>query len=77
MMTLEQAPKGAKYKILRIEGHPTICGRLSEMGFCPQEEIEIQQQLLWKGPLIVTVRGTRVALRTSEAQCIHIQTTST
>ncbi len=74
MQTLLQAEKGKKHTILRIQGDPMICDRLSEMGFCPNEEIEIHRQLLWKGPLIVSVRGSQVALRVSEAQCIHIQT---
>lgn len=74
MTTLEKADHGKKHKILKIDGHQTVCERLTELGFCADEEIEIHQQLLWNGPFIVSVRGTRVALRQSEAQCIHIQT---
>lgn len=72
--TLLQAPKGQRHKILKIEGDPVICDRLFEIGFSPNEEIEVQQQLLWNGPLIVEVRGGHVALREYEAQCIHLQT---
>lgn len=75
MITLEKATHGQKHKIVKIDGHATVCERLMELGFCPDEEIEIHQQLLWNGPLIVSVRSTQVALRRSEAQCIHIQTT--
>lgn len=73
--TLENAVHGKRYKISKVEGHATLCERLTELGFCAEEEVEIQQQLLWGGPFIVSVRGTQVALRLSEAQCIHIQTT--
>lgn len=72
--TLIQAEKGKKLRIVKIEGDPVICDRLFEIGFSPDEEIEVQQQLLWNGPLVVEVRGGHVALRESEAQCIIIQT---
>lgn len=71
--TLDRASLGQKHTIERIDGDPMVCDRLSEMGFTPNEEIEIQHQLMWNGPLIVSVRSSRVALRISEAQCIHIQ----
>ena len=71
--TLLHAEKGKRLRILKIEGDPVVCDRLFEIGFSPDEEIEIQQQLLWNGPLIVEVRGGHVALRESEAQCITIQ----
>ncbi len=71
--TLDAAKRGLKHTILRIEGDPVVCERLFEMGFTPNEEIEIQHQLMWNGPLIVSVRSTRVALRISEAKCIQIQ----
>ena len=72
--TLLQAQKGQKLKVLKIEGDLVVCDRLYEIGFCPDEEVEVHQQLLWNGPMIVAVRGTQVALRESEAQCITIQT---
>ncbi len=72
--TLDKANKHQKHIITRIDGDALVCDRLFEMGFTPNEEIEIQHQLMWNGPLIVSVRSSRVALRISEAQCIHIQT---
>lgn len=75
MTTLEKAAHGQKHKIVKIDGQAVVCERLAELGFYPNEEVEIHQQLLWNGPLIVSVRSTQVALRLSEAQCIHIQTT--
>jgi Fe2+ transport system protein FeoA len=75
-MKLGQAAKGIKHKILQIAGDSVITDRLFEMGFAPDQEVEILQQLLWNGPLIVSVRGSQVALRFSEAQCINIQTQS-
>ena len=72
--TLLQAATGKQLKLLSIEGDSTVCDRLFEIGFSLNEEIIVQQQLLWNGPMIVAVRGTQVALRESEAQCIKIQT---
>ena len=71
--TLDKATKHQKHTIAHIDGDRMVCDRLFEMGFTPFEEIEIQHQLMWNGPLIVSVRSSRVALRISEAQCIHIQ----
>lgn len=74
MNSLLQAEKNKKLKVLKIEGDSIVCDRLYEIGFSPDEVIEVHQQLLWNGPMIVAVRGTQVALRESEAQCIKIQT---
>jgi len=71
--TLLQAPKGQKLKIVKIEGDAVVCDRLFEIGFSPDEEIEVQQQLFWNGPVVVEIRGGHVALRESEAQCITVQ----
>jgi ferrous iron transport protein A len=74
--TLLDAVKGKIVKVLKIEGDPVVCDRLFEIGFSPNEEVEISQQLLWNGPMIVSVRGGHVALRKSEAECVIIQTQS-
>lgn len=71
--TLIQADKGQKVKVVAIQGNAIVCDRLFEIGFLPDEEIIVQQKLLWNGPMIVEVRGSQVALRKSEAECITIQ----
>lgn len=46
--------------------------RLASLGFTPGVRISITQNY-GRGPLIVTVRGTRVALGRGEAAKIHVR----
>jgi Fe2+ transport system protein FeoA len=46
--------------------------RLMEMGFTPGQEIVLIAKSPFDCPLAVAVRGTIIALRALEAQCIHI-----
>jgi Fe2+ transport system protein FeoA len=47
------------------------CGRLASLGFTPGVEIQMLQNY-GHGPLVVTVRGTRVALGRGEARKIMV-----
>lgn len=49
-----------------------IVGRLTSLGFTPGVEIEMTQNY-GHGPLVVTVRSTRVALGRREAGSILVQ----
>ncbi len=48
------------------------CLRLLEIGFTPGQEITMIAKSPFKDPLAVSVRGTIIALRSSEAECIKI-----
>ncbi len=48
------------------------CLRLLEIGFTPGQEVTIIAKSPFKDPLAVSVRGTIIALRSSEAECIKI-----
>ena len=48
------------------------CLRLLEIGFTPGQEVTIIAKSPFKDPLAVSVRGTIIALRSSEASCIKI-----
>ncbi len=48
------------------------CLRLLELGFTPGQEVTIVAKSPFKDPLAVSVRGTIIALRKSEAECIKI-----
>ncbi|MBZ0204578.1 MAG: ferrous iron transport protein A [Ignavibacteria bacterium] len=50
------------------------CLRLMELGFTPGQEVTVVAKSPFKDPLAVSVRGTIIALRTSEAECIKIST---
>jgi ferrous iron transport protein A len=48
------------------------CLRLLEIGFTPGQEVTLIAKSPFKDPLAVSVRGTIIALRKSEAECIKI-----
>ncbi len=55
-----------------IAAERAVTSRLTSMGFTPGVEIEMVQNY-GRGPLLVTIRGTRVALGRQEARNITIQ----
>jgi ferrous iron transport protein A len=48
------------------------CLRLMELGFTPGQEVSVVAKSPFKDPLAVSVRGTVIALRKGEAECIKI-----
>lgn len=58
--------------ILGFHGWQMVKKRLASLGFTPGVKINMVQNYGW-GPLIVTVRGTRVALGRGEAARIIVE----
>jgi ferrous iron transport protein A len=48
------------------------CLRLMELGFTPGQEVTLIAKSPFKDPLAVSIRGTIIALRSREAECIKI-----
>lgn len=48
------------------------CLRLMELGFTPGQEVTVVAKSPFKDPIAVSVRGTIIALRKTEAECIKI-----
>jgi ferrous iron transport protein A len=48
------------------------CLRLMELGFTPGQEVKLIAKSPFNDPLAVSVRGTIIALRANEAECIKI-----
>lgn len=63
---------GEQGTVLAFEGGRSVNNRLTSLGFTPGVEICVVQNY-GRGPLIVTVRGSRVALGRGEAQKIIVQ----
>ncbi len=53
------------------ENHPSS-RRVLEFGFTPGQEIELINKSLFNDPLAFAVRGTLIAIRKEEADCIKI-----
>jgi Fe2+ transport system protein FeoA len=66
-MRLSEARHKQRYRIERLEGPDEECRRLLDLGLTPGEEMAIVQSVPLGDPLVVLVRGTRLALRRREA----------
>ncbi len=48
------------------------CVRLMEMGFTPGQEVRVIARSPFRDPVAVSVRGSVIALRKNEAECVLI-----
>jgi Fe2+ transport system protein FeoA len=72
-MSLLDASRNKWYRIERLEGPEEECRRLLDLGLTPGEEMAIVQAVPLGDPLVVMVRGMRIALRRREAAWIKVQ----
>lgn len=70
--SLAELIKGEHGTVLAFEGGRIVNNRLTSLGFTPGVEINVVQNY-GRGPLIVIVRGSRVALGRGEARKIIVQ----
>ncbi len=71
-LLLSELTMGETARIHWIRGGSTINSRLASFGFTPGTPVEMTQNY-GNGPLIVTVRGMRVALGRGEASRIVVE----
>jgi len=69
--SLLQLHTGEKGKIIRITGGQGACKRLNELGLVPGVEIELVNKIS-SGPVMVRVKGSKLALGRGLAQKIEI-----
>lgn len=50
------------------------CLRLMELGFTPGQKVKLIAKSPFSDPLAISIRGTVIALRKNEAECIKIVT---
>lgn len=72
MQPLAEIKKGEHAFFQSICAEKGVASRLTSLGFTPGVDIEMTQNY-GRGPLVVTIRGTRVALGRHEAQNIFVQ----
>ena len=70
-MPLSMARIGEQKSILKILGDDALCHRLQDMGFIPGEDVVVVNEMA--GNLIVSVKGSRVALTKGLANKILLQ----
>ncbi len=71
-LSLAAAPAGQPVRIDSVEGDKQVRFRLLELGFTPGQEVTPIAAAPFGGPVAVALRGTIVALRSSEAACIRV-----
>ncbi len=71
-ISLAELVAGEQATILSFQNLRAITGRLTSLGFTPRAQV-VMTQNYGRGPLLVTVRGTRVALGRGEAQEIIVR----
>jgi len=52
--------------------HPS-CQRILEMGFTPGQEIKLVNMSFFNDPVAFSVRGSLIAVRKNDAECIKIK----
>ncbi|HMG36542.1 MAG TPA: ferrous iron transport protein A [Blastocatellia bacterium] len=72
-MSLLEAARNKTYFIDRLEGPEAECRRLLDLGLTPGEEMCLVQAVPFGDPLVVEVRGMRLALRRREAAWIRLR----
>lgn len=70
--SLDKLTPGSHGTVLSFADGRMVTNRLASLGFTPGVTINMTQNY-GQGPLIVTVRGTRVALGRGEAAKIFVQ----
>jgi Fe2+ transport system protein FeoA len=70
---LVKAERGAPLRIVALPTEPALRRRLLELGFCIGTEV---MRLNAKGPVIVRIRGTRIAMNRDLAARIEVERTA-
>jgi len=66
IVTLSDIRTGESAHVVSLSGGHRLMGRMAALGFTPGVEVTVIQNSGW-GPIITSVRGTRVALGRREA----------
>lgn len=69
--TLADLKTGEHAYFIHMQAEKAVASRLTSLGFTPGVEIQMNQNY-GHGPLVVNIRGTRVALGRQEARNITI-----
>ncbi len=72
MKTASSLRFGEKVKIRDIDSTNPSFRRLLEVGFTPGQEIQLVNTSAFNDPMAFAVRGTLIAIRKNEADCIIV-----
>ena len=72
MRSAAELKSGEKGVISDVDSSHPSARRILEIGFTPGQEIELINISAFNDPLAFAVRGTVIAIRRSEANCIKV-----
>lgn len=72
-LKLSEAGTYRWYVIEGLDGPDTECRRLIDLGFTPGEPVAVVRTTPLGDPLVVSVRGSQLALRRREAAWIRVR----
>lgn len=72
-LSLADVPASRWYVIEALDGPDGECRRLMDLGFTPGESVAVVRATPLGDPLVVTVRGSQLALRKREAGWIRLR----
>lgn len=72
-MSLLDALQNMPYRVTGVDGPDDERRRLLDLGITPGEQLAVVQSVPLGDPLVVMVRGMRLALRRREAAWINLQ----
>jgi ferrous iron transport protein A len=73
LKNLSEVLHGVWHQVESLAGPEDACYRLLELGFTPGAEVKVAQAAPLGEPLVVVLRGTRLALRKDEAAWIIVE----
>lgn len=73
LKNLSEVLHGVWHQVESLVGPEDACYRLLDLGFTPGAEVKVAQAAPLGEPLVVVLRGTRLALRKDEAAWIIVE----
>lgn len=73
MKSASELKFGEKVVIINVDSAHPSSQRLLEIGFTPGQEIELINSSVFNDPLAFSIRGSLIALRKHEADCIKVE----
>ncbi len=73
LKNLSEVMHGVWHQIESLAGPEDACYRLLDLGFTPGAEVKVAHVAPLGEPLVVVLRGTRLALRKDEAEWIIVE----
>lgn len=72
-LTLDDADRNAKVRVVRVAGRPRLIQRLAALGLVPGVSLTVVKA---HGPAIVSLGGARIAIGKGAAQSVEIEIAS-